>query len=835
VNSGILRYGGLILGFALVTAGWAPAQEEGPTATDRIKALAEPDQGMTAKLEREKQRAPFEIFRMQVAPFEVLPYVKPHHWSWVVIEARANLGDYSGLLQTAPDVAGRWQVTLDDMPQAMIFRRDARMAKGQVTRMGLPVFLPRAPRNLVFELTRPDAIRPDMYSEPNILKLETHQMIVPVLAADTNIYANWSRFLATVPAAVNRDTGPAEVDRMRYYRLATPLNPGKAPPLAGHPLVWTTTSHLIWDGLPPSTLDPLQQQAMIDWLHWGGQIIVMAAGPSFATIQDSFLGPYLPARPSGVTQTVAPEELEGLSRAFRPPFRIEEADLTLDSRGQPLVAERPTRYRAPEPIRPAPRQPFVWTELEPKPNATPVPWPGSSDGKALGVEWRVGQGRVLMLGINLGDPAMRSWPGLDTFVRRVVFRRPHEDLIPHPAGWAYPMLDARQLSWVRYLARDEGLKETAAGPPTAGDLVLPRAQVAAWTDTARLPDLARRTLEKASGITIPGSSFVLKVVLAYLLALVPINWLICRFVFRRSELAWIAAPLLSISFAVIVERAAAYDMGFDRSCDEIDLLEIQGGYDRAHLSRFASVYTTGRDRDAITYPSDPASLALPMAAFNALRGEEYRTSVSQSQPDAGLSDFLVQPRSLALFRSESMVNLGGTIALEGEDPRSGRIRNSTELTIHQALLIDLQDDRDPIPLGTIPSGSVIEIAPETPSADSAAGPEAPAVEWANLEEFLSALRQSRSNSIEHQRGWRLIGYAPDPHPGQKIEPAVDRHRGVRLVVVHLRFGPLLDAGQEPYYAPGDPEPVNPPPINADLMQPENPSDETPPAEQPPGP
>ena len=47
-------------------------------------------------------------------------------------------------------------------------------------------------------------------------------------------------------------------------------------------------------------------------------------------------------------------------------------------------------------------------------------------------------------------------------------------------------------------------------------------------------------------------------------------------------------------FAVGVERVAAYDMGYDSACDEIDLLEVHGGYPRAHLSRFASLYSTGR-------------------------------------------------------------------------------------------------------------------------------------------------------------------------------------------------------------------------------------------------
>ena len=64
-------------------------------------------------------------------------------------------------------------------------------------------------------------------------------------------------------------------------------------------------------------------------------------------------------------------------------------------------------------------------------------------------------------------------------------------------------------------------------------------------------------------------------------------------------------PLLALGFAVGVERVAAYDMGYDSACDEIDLLEVQGDYPRAHLSRFAALYTTGRAKYTIAYPNEP--------------------------------------------------------------------------------------------------------------------------------------------------------------------------------------------------------------------------------------
>ena len=140
---------------------------------------------------------------------------------------------------------------------------------------------------------------------------------------------------------------------------------------------------------------------------------------------------------------------------------------------------------------------------------------------------------------------------------------------------------------------------------------------------------------------------------------------------KRREWAWIVVPLLALGFAVGVERVAAYDMGYDSACDEIDLLEVQGGYRRAHLSRFASLYTTGRGKYTISYPNDPTALALPFNTERSIGGEDVVTSVWQSYPVPALQGFTVQPRSLSMFRAEQMLGLAGPIT-----PRRRQARRS---------------------------------------------------------------------------------------------------------------------------------------------------------------
>jgi hypothetical protein len=57
---------------------------------------------------------------------------------------------------------------------------------------------------------------------------------------------------------------------------------------------WTSTAYILWDDVDPTLLTTTQKQAMIDWLHWGGQLLI--SGPaSWSRLRGSFLEEYLPA------------------------------------------------------------------------------------------------------------------------------------------------------------------------------------------------------------------------------------------------------------------------------------------------------------------------------------------------------------------------------------------------------------------------------------------------------------------------------------------------------------------------------------------------------------
>jgi hypothetical protein len=663
-------------------------------------------------------------------------------------------------------------------------------------------------------MLRPGALRPDTTWQFSFSTLAPHQMLVLILSKDaTAKFASWNRMWATIPVTLEGDGG--DIEKLRYYRMVLPMEPDK-PAISSHPLTWSTISHLVWDDFPPDNLSVAQQQAILDWLHWGGQLILTGgAGRSFALYRESFLGPYLPGEATGQSVPLVEADFKPLSQSYAPPRVLS----SVDDQSRPVMPRTPDasrraarNYQTPVPIRPAPNRPVYLSVLQAKSGAATIPL-GEASPHVLAVEGRVGRGRITLLALDPNEEALLAWPGLDTLVRRVVLRRPEDPIAGRIAFGESPPgmaprghLTARDLSWYRITSRDlevawaAGTRQQEQSP--AGEGAEPSAParplkpepleeslshysgVSEWRDTASMPRLARDVLEQASGITIPSSKFVLKVILAYLIAVVPLNWLICRFVIRRREWAWLVVPLVALAFGIGVERVAAHDMGYDTAADEIDLLEIHGEYPRAHLTRLVSLYANGRSRFTISYPNNPTALALPMDIGRSIRGEEVSSATWQSSPVPALLNYMVQPRSLSMFRAEEMLSLKGPIRLEGAAGRR-KLINDSELELRDAILIDYaageQTERS---LGTIAAGASVEI-------DGAAHPASPRVEAGpgpDPNPFLRALRTSPGNRAEDQGEIRLVAWAAGPINGQVIEPAIDRRRGVTAVIVHVRSG-----------------------------------------------
>src|SRR5204863_9038441 len=165
---------------------------------------------------------------------------------------------------------------------------------------------------------------------------------------------------------------------------------------------------------------------------------------------------------------------------------------------------------------------------------------------------------------------------------------------------------------------------------------------------------ARQILTEAAGIEIPSADFVIKVLAIYLLVLVPLNWGVF-WLLGKVEWAWIAAPLIALFGAGAVIRLAQLDIGFARSRTEVAVLEIQGGYERAHLTRYTALYSSLSSSYTLAF-DDPSALALPFASGPRNEGllsiTNYNDVSFRRDKDTSLAGVQVSSNSTGMVHSE---------------------------------------------------------------------------------------------------------------------------------------------------------------------------------------
>ena len=816
-------------------------------AAKKFRELAEP--AAKAKAKADMERPPFEFLRGQIAPFDVLPYYKQNHWMMMTVEARSSREDFKGSIRSQP-------LSLFGSQKDIIYGRPVSMDRNTPTRMSFPLFVPprympqRQGKIFDLDLYRDGGLRPTEIWQTNVRAMEPHQMVVLVLARDPSIYNGWTKLMAGVPSSITRDS--ASLERGRYFRFVIPENPEK-PMLAPSFLFWTSISHIIWDGFDPNLLDVDQQRAMLDWLHWGGQITMIGGADSrLGLLRESFLAPFLPADTGGTSKQLDTKALKPLAEAYRPPYRPtdslteEETEIVLEDEKRAknpdwAVSPGPESpyYEPAKPIITLAKSPVFLTGLRPRPEASVISL-GTDKQTVLAAEWRVGRGRITMMGLNPVEPSLNRWRGVDSLVRRLILRRPEETRPPprtlggnQPRA---PILTGPEISWLRIGARDTGgpyvlapaLKEEVYSAQTGAtsnieEDAFPDQEAATWIDSAILPRTAREVLETASGIRIPPISFVAKTLIIYLVLLVPLNWLIFRAV-KRKEWAWIASPVLSLICALSVERLAAYDLGFNRGRDEIALLEMQSEYSRGHLTRFGALAATGRDTFQITFPNDLNAVCLPLA-YSASRADEREKSQFDFMPVPALSDFRVQPRSLSYYRSEQMIGLPGPIRMvEANGQRI--IENRTRLTLHNAIVLGPENAR--FDMGDIGAGESKDLRENTLSTTEPSASRSEILGKLNPVQFQQILLENPLKSDAETGSWRLIAWSESMIEGVEVTPKPDRERGFTLVLAHLKSGPtpdlskpVHDYGSNPYRRPSPPTmPLNHPPVGMEIPNPD---------------
>ena len=393
-----------------------------------------------------KPKPDFDVDRLRLQPFDdsvVALQGKWGHWSSAVQPMKANNFDFQGeLLGATVGVNSDVPLELERTPFRLRCWRRASLPKGQKKYFETTYFVPRLPKEVGESVGLSTRLRGrsggrEVWQGKELPKpMPAHQYDIVVLSRQSDRYALLKRIDSVLAPWDDFETTPPGP----YYRVLLPQITPKIPlPLPSQPLVWTTIAYVIWDDVDPDSLSLDQRQAMKDWLHWGGQLII--SGPAtLDTLRGSFLGDYLPAE-SGKSVQLTQAAFDPLNERFQ---------LTRLSGGKD--AYQPLEVVA-----------GTWVEaIELKKHAEAEFMPACGE---LLVERRVGRGRIVITAFPLTDRRVVNWPSFDNFFNAYLLRRPPRQFsqtenLGLRVDWSAPhagqRLDARLVTNLRYFSRDSG-------------------------------------------------------------------------------------------------------------------------------------------------------------------------------------------------------------------------------------------------------------------------------------------------------------------------------------------------------------------------------------------
>ncbi len=763
------------------------------------------DEPAKKKAEKEKRLPDFEVARPVVWPGEPTSpgqMVKPGHWATGAQRMRANYRDFVGQSQVTLVDKANDPYPVTRTPLAMRSTRSVALSKGAPKNIETTFFIPQVSSQLRLATDLEEHALGGMIRQPptTLTRMPSYQYHFVVLAKEPTRYT----YLKTLDSVRVPFDGESEMDDTEdalHYRVEQ-LDINGPLPLADNALTWTSIAYVLWDEVDPQRLAPEQQRAMVDWLHWGGQLIV--SGPdSLDLLKGSFLEPYLPATSTG-SREIGVAELAALNRGWTISAKVP---------GEPL----------------APLAPWSGIGLEPRAGARPL-W---STGGLL-VERPVGRGRIVVSAMQLSERELINWrSGFESLFNACLLRRPPRKYRPGYFGdvtlaWAdeklkNQRLDARLTTHLRYFARDEGVDtsyrwvdvtDPMAGAYGYGTTSQPMREykapegaaggIGAWNDFSATSEAARTALREAAGVEVPGASFVVTCLVAYLVALVPLNWFIFH-VLGRVEWAWVAAPVIAVVGTLVVVDRARLDIGFVRAQTEIGLVELQPGYPRGHLARYTSLYTSL----STTYDveSDNATtLVAPFPAnanFKMLSGQSRETIDFRPYDKVRLAGLPVASNSANMIHGEQLITLDGPILLGTSSVRhGGQIENHSQFRLQSVGIVErpaagnglrgtwIGELRpgESVALGTLPllptDDGAVPFAKQRAAEDELVGGGR-----LNLEPMF-ALAYDAAHLEPGEK--RLVGRVDEVLPGETISPAASQVHGAALVVAHLAYAPPHD-------------------------------------------
>ena len=469
--------------------------------------------------------------------------VKPGHWAATSQKMRANYRDFIGDSRLAITNAREVPFPVGHTPFVLRASRPVLLTKGRPKATESTLFVPPTDQ-AVHALTTLEERGLGLSIPPQrqpLSRMPSYQYHFVVMAKESSRYG-FIKHIDSVSVPFDGESDADDTADPVHYRVAM-TDVTQVIPLPDNPLTWTSIAYILWDEVDPELFTPEQERALVDWLHWGGQLII--SGPdSLDSLQNSFLEPYLPAT-SGGPRTIQADDksLADLNAAW--------TISTETIKGEPLK----------------PSAPWSAIKLDIRPEASALP----GTGELFAERQRGPRPHRCFRHATWRARPHQLAPWIPKLIQRLPaapataqYRKGYFGDVT--LAWADETLagrrlDARLTTNLRYFARDLGV-DTAyhfeeVQDPTIqipqfnqfGQQEIPRQYkepehvggIGAWNDFSATADAARTALREAAGVEVPDAAFVVMCLAVYLVALVPLNWLIFHAI-GRVEWAWIAAP-----------------------------------------------------------------------------------------------------------------------------------------------------------------------------------------------------------------------------------------------------------------------------------------------------
>ena len=651
----------------------------------------------------------------------VISYVKPGHWYQANTRLTANQQDESLTISLSPvDRLGK-EVPMNSGTAPIRYERGVSLAKGQQKSVSLMYLQPDVALGSFEEEmdfskeTTPAQLRiqysakgfgTPMLQESNPLRLlYGYQYCLVTLCRDPARYS----FLRALDCTTWSSHVKAPDERITPHRILDLKEDDIATQFPSRFYAMTSMSHFMINDGSPALLNLDQQQAVTDWLHFGGTIIINGID-GLDRVESSFLRDYSPLVNTSMSSW-SEEDTNQLNSVW-----------TL------------RRIDDPAPINFTPARSF------PKLNgklADGARWIESLEG--LVAEKIVGQGRIVITTFPMNEPSFMRWPSYSSLIHNAIFRMPSRTIskpdnesssptnpksndlfadveLSPTLDTTYagdlqgtelnPLHSTRLRIWARDLdsstnfkrskekaARDQSDNHAASSEFPNGK----KTGLGGWNSESDVLANAKESLQESSGITVPKIKTIVWLLLGYLVVLVPINWAIFRLA-GKVEFAWVMAPIIAVIGAFVVARSVQLDVGFSRSQTSYGFLECHAGYDRGSLSSYLALYTSLTTNYQALFPDDKGIVTPLPQSFDdsssrrrlSIDGYDYTFA---SDGGVGLIKTPVLSNTTGLIYAEEMYDLQGSFDVDLDVANSKlSIYNRSAISLRDVGIIGIGDD-----------------------------------------------------------------------------------------------------------------------------------------------